>query len=326
MKRILKTCLTLWICLGCSFALVGCNYGGDVKSSNVEYDGAETFAENGVASDAAHDAGVDVENPNVQKEAKRIYHGNMMLQTIAFEDVQSMVNQTVKKYDGYIENESVNDSTSWNDDEILRYGNMMIRVPVENFEKLIQEIEACDDLVVKSKSVNTDDVSESYYDIENRLSTYQVKLKRLQELLSEAQNVSEVMEIENGIADVQYQIESLKGQLQHYDSKISYSTLDVSIQEVNVLMQSNRTAGYGNKIVASFVKGFTSGIAFLADLLLFVLRSWLLFVMIGGVVYVIRKKTKPKREAKKREQIASQQEVMAVRKIISEIAEESKDK
>lgn len=258
-------------------------------------------------------------NPNTDEQAKRTYYGNLRLETTSFAESQDYLYTCVSDAEGYLESDNTNQSSTYFSDDVALYNSdMTIRVPAENFKRLVRAIEDCEKCVVTYKSVQVDDISESYYDVKNRLKSYKVKLNTLRDLLADAENVTEILDIENAISNTQYEIESLQSQLNQYDSKVEYSVLNIQLYEVNVLSMSNKTAGYGSKLWASITQGFTSGINFISNLILFILQGWLLYVIVGIIICIIYKKTKPRRDAIKAEKKAMREEQMAVRKILSE--------
>lgn len=85
---------------------------------------------------------------------------------------------------------------------------------------------------VVSRSTDVADVTESYTDTEARLKTLRLQEERLLEILSKATELSDVLELESRLSDVRYQIESYEATLRSYDSRVSYSTLHITLQEV----------------------------------------------------------------------------------------------
>ena len=85
---------------------------------------------------------------------------------------------------------------------------------------------------VVSRSTDVSDVTESYTDTEARLNTLRLQEERLLAILSKATELTDVLELESRLSDVRYQIESYEATLRSYDSRVSYSTLHMTLQEV----------------------------------------------------------------------------------------------
>ena len=58
---------------------------------------------------------------------------------------------------------------------------------------------------------------------------------RLLELLESAQNLTEILEIEERLSDVSYELESYASQMRTYDNLVDYATVNLNISEVQEL-------------------------------------------------------------------------------------------
>ena len=112
-----------------------------------------------------------------------------------------------------------------------RYAHFTLRVPAEKLQEFICEANTV--CAATAYSEYMQDVSADYYDVQTRLETQRAKLARLNELLSQATDMSDLIEIESAISDTQYQIDRYMGQLNHFDSKVNYSYVYVSLQELS---------------------------------------------------------------------------------------------
>jgi uncharacterized protein YhaN len=85
---------------------------------------------------------------------------------------------------------------------------------------------------VVSISENVEDVTLQYVDMESHKKALLTEQERLLELLEKAETVEDIISIEDRLSEVRYQIESMESQLRTYDNKIDYSTVYLSIDEV----------------------------------------------------------------------------------------------
>ena len=85
-------------------------------------------------------------------------------------------------------------------------------------------------------SESTEDVTADYVDVEARLNSLEAQRQRLEELRAQAGNLEDLLAIENQLTQVQYQIESYTGQKRVLDDQITYSTVNVYLDEVKVLL------------------------------------------------------------------------------------------
>ncbi|WP_300369407.1 DUF4349 domain-containing protein [Brachyspira sp.] len=159
------------------------------------------------------------------------------------------VEEKVKEYKGYFDN--VESSKN-------RY-YLTIRIPKENLYTFIDFIENNEN--IENKNINTKDVTESYYDIENRIKNREVLLEKLRNYLRESKNIDEILKVEDRINTLTYEIESMKGNLKNMQSSIDYSKVTLSISNVGAIKSNTNIY---NKYVSmiSFLKEFFSGIIF----------------------------------------------------------------
>ncbi|WP_141709377.1 DUF4349 domain-containing protein, partial [Brachyspira hampsonii] len=114
---------------------------------------------------------------------------------------------------------------------------------------------------VENKNINTQDVTETYYDTENRIKNREVLLEKLRNYLREAKNIDEILKVEDRINTLTYEIETMKGNLKNLQSSIDYSRVTLNISNPEAIKSSTNIYNkYLNLI--SFLKAFFSGILF----------------------------------------------------------------
>ena len=79
-----------------------------------------------------------------------------------------------------------------------------------------------------------EDVTLQYVDVKSHKESLQVEQARLLELLERAENLEDIITLENRLTSVRYQIESMESTLRTYDDLVDYSTVNLQITEVEV--------------------------------------------------------------------------------------------
>ena len=87
----------------------------------------------------------------------------------------------------------------------------------------------------ESRSVTAVDVTDQYADLDTRLRNDQALRGRLQELLSRAKDVEDVLAIEKELTRIQSEIETRQGQLDRLKTEVALSGLSVSLDRKRVL-------------------------------------------------------------------------------------------
>lgn len=117
-----------------------------------------------------------------------------------------------------------------------RYGSYVIRVPEDAYTGFLQDAGELGYLASKTES--TENISTQYYDTEARLKTLRTKQERHQALLAEAEVMEDIISLESALSDVEYEIEQYSSTMNQYDSFVSFSTIDLTLQEVTKVWRS----------------------------------------------------------------------------------------
>ena len=128
----------------------------------------------------------------------------------------------------------------------------------------------------------------SYQDTRTRLDTQIALMERLQALITDSGDLSDLLALESQIADTQYQIDSLQSSLNRTDRQVSYSTVDVTLREEKVAELTDTRVSFGERIASAVTVGFEAFVDFLQDMAVFLVAA-LPFIAIVVVAFVIGK-------------------------------------
>ena len=280
--------------------LAGCGAAGGMKAeSSASMDLAKPEMsmpmEAPVAVEEAFDSGtgaVSVQRQQTQGE-KLIYTADLQMETTEFDRATEAIQALTAECGGYFESSSV---SSWG--RGYRDASYTVRVPAERYgDFLTRAGELCH---VLNKQEYTDNVTEAYYDIDGRLKTQQTKLERLQELLSRAENMEDIITIESAISETEAQIESLSGQLRHYDALVDYSTVNISLQEVYKLSNVEEApTTFGDRLGEAFRNGWSSFTNGLENFAVALAYGWMWVLVLAVIVVVAVRALRRRRRAKK---------------------------
>ena len=230
--------------LMCILLFTGCSSNSNVENHTVEEKGESV--EKVAMPDQMEDLGVSLESSLNRKIIKT---GKIYIETKDFETSIKEVVEQIEERGGFIENSMIEgDRLSFPN----RYRNaeIRLRLPNENFEPFINQASIFGN--VRKSSVEGEDVTDVYVDTETRLKSLETQRQRLFDLLENSGSLTELLEIEKELANVSYQIESLKGSLNHYDSLIEYSTIAVRVEEVRDYTDTQKNLTLKEKIVKRF--------------------------------------------------------------------------
>lgn len=227
---------------------------------------------------------------NTQQE-KIIRTASISLKTLSFEETLSAIRELTAQYGGREEYFYQSGDTAGGE---LRRANLTLRIPVGSLDDFLSGTQAY--AQTTSITQTSEDVSDSYYDIQSRLEVQQQKLARLQKLMESAENVSDLIDIESAIADAQYNIDRYTGQLKGYDSQVDYSTVDVSVREIR--LEESEEIGLSQRIRIGLENSLKDGADFLEDMVIFLVSAAPWLAVVAVVVIVIRCIVKKKKHQK----------------------------
>ncbi|MCR4745465.1 MAG: DUF4349 domain-containing protein [Lachnospiraceae bacterium] len=257
-------------------------------------------------------------------DEKIVYTTNMSISSKNFDESVSATKALAKKYSAVIQSESYSDpDTSWYTSGGYRRGSyrqydLSLRVPRKNYESFLNsagEIEG----VVDYRNSTAENISQSYYDTKEVISAYEDELKRLKELMAEADKMADIIVIEEKITNVQTLLNQERSNLRRMDTDVSYSYVNMTINEVAVYVkEEKKERTYAEKLIDAFVDSIDEFRTVLGNFILWIVRHWAFLIFLGLVIFGIiklknRNKGLPKmsrkerREAKKAAKLAAQQ-------------------
>lgn len=127
--------------------------------------------------------------------------------------------------------------------------DLTIRIPADQLANFVSQVSEISN--VTSSRESAEDVTLSYADTESRKKALETEQDRLLELMEQAETTEDLLAIESRLTDVRYQLESAASQLKLYDSLVSYSTVYLTVEEVQKLTPVQELSTWG-KITTGF--------------------------------------------------------------------------
>ena len=214
--------------------------------------------------------------------AKIIYTAYLSIETKDYDWAYQQLNDTLSSVDGYLE--SSNEYTDSTDS--TRTLSLTLRVPEGSYDAFVDAAEQAGN--VTSKSESADDVTTQYMDIEARLDNLTAQRTRLQELQASADDLTDLLQIESSLSDVQYQIESYQSQLNWYSQQVSYCTVNITLDEVETLTTGTSFAA---RLADAAKNGWWNFTAGAQAVVVFLIGAWPAIVIgaaCGVVFYKVR--------------------------------------
>ena len=272
-KWILVLAVLLTVC-GCSAKKSeddGYSYGMKNSSDSIAYvDGSPEYYENNGA-----------EVPRDPNQEKLVYTGNISLETKNYEDFTAEVFKIVSKYRGFKQAVSEN---VWNN---RRHMSLTVRIPAEHFEEFLDDLRNTEGSLV-SVSTYVDNITKQYYDNELQIQSLETQHERLLELLEKAANLSDVIQLEERLSDVEYRLNKLYSEKNTMDADVAFSTVEMTIDEVTAYTETTFLKRIKDAFGGSW-RNFTDN---LEDGVIWIIYALPALIIAGIAVFFLRKPAK----------------------------------
>ena len=220
------------------------------------YDSAAGGADSSLMPANAAEAATD------ETAQKIIYNASLSMESTDFDAARETLMAAVEANEAWMESASVYGTEKDHD----RSADYTVRVPVDNYRAFLAAVGEAGS--VRNVSENAENITSSYIDVQARLTALEAQRTRLNELADQAETTADLLEIESQLSDVQYQLENYTRQLRNMDQQVSYSTVDINLQEVVTLTPTGVTFieriadafGGGWDAFVGFVQGHCAGL------------------------------------------------------------------
>lgn len=173
------------------------------------------------------------EGAQTASSRKLIRNVNLEVETQEYDDLVAFLESSAAAVGGYVENSYSYNGSSYNGRGSRRSANFTLRIPADKLDQFLNDVSGRSNVI--SRNQNVQDVTLTYVDMESHKNALRTEEQSLINMLAKAETVEDLITIENRLADVRYQIESMESQLRTYDNLVDYATLTISVSEVEEL-------------------------------------------------------------------------------------------
>ena len=202
----------------------------DTSSSSMMAMGApeEAVAESeAVNGQIASSSGIDSVDTTAQKLIKTV---NLTMQTREFDTLLENIQAKTAECGGYVEQSDISGLSYYNTNG-YRYAWLTLRIPADRLDEFVTIVSGLGNVTSKNESV--EDVTLQYVDVESHIEALETEQARLLELMEQAETMEDIISIESRLSEIRYELQSYESRLRTYDNQVNYSTVTVSIDEVD---------------------------------------------------------------------------------------------
>ena len=235
MKKL--TALLLTLCLALSLAACGASSKGSITQA--AYPESPAAAMDMAAPEEAMEYFMDNKNALAEsgstgssvlpENRKWVITVDMTTETEDLDGCLAALDQKIAALQGYVEDQNTHNGSTYSSRR-YRSANLTVRIPAGDVDAFTEEVAGIANVV--SKNLRREDITLNYTTTENRLKALTTEEARLLELLAQAENMTDLLEIEARLTDVRYELENYGSQLRLYDNQVDYATIYLFIEEV----------------------------------------------------------------------------------------------
>jgi hypothetical protein len=216
---------------------------------------------------------------NIDWDKKIIKTANVTMELKDYNNYNKNIHNSIKRFGAYIAGEEQTQSSSTIEN------NITIKVPVEQFEDLMNSFSG-DGIKVLEKKITTEDVTAEVVDTKGRVEAKKEVRQQYLALLKQAKTMKDILEVQNEINTITEELESASGRVKYLTHQAAYSTIHLKyFQYLNADSKPDEESGFFSKIKEAFISGATGIGSFIIGLI----GVWPLLILIVAVIAGIRK-------------------------------------
>lgn len=256
---------------------------------------AAPAAMSGAGSNA--ESAADTASIPLPENRKWVITMSLTAETENLTDAMGLLAEKIQESGGYVESQSVSGTAANSGRSPSAY--ITVRIPAEQLDSFVEDVSGMTNVVSSSRYV--EDITLRYTDTEGRVKALQTEEARLLELMEQAETMSDLLEIEERLTEVRYQLENYTSTLRLYDNQVDYATLDLTLREVAKFTPPEKQ-GFWEKVTSGLADSIVDLGQGMVDVTAWVLIELPYLVLVGLLgwltVFLTRRSIKKRREKK----------------------------
>ena len=256
---------------------------------------AAPAAMSGAGSNA--ESAADTASIPLPENRKWVITMSLTAETENLADAMGLLAEKIQESGGYVESQSISGTAVNSGRSPSAY--ITVRIPAEQLDSFVEDVSGMTNVVSSSRYV--EDITLRYTDTEGRVKALQTEEARLLELMEQAETMSDLLEIEERLTEVRYQLENYTSTLRLYDNQVDYATLDLTLREVEKFTPPEKQ-GFWQKVTSGLADSMVDlgqGIVDFVAWVLIELPYLVLVGLLGWLTVFLTRRSIKKRRAKK---------------------------
>ncbi len=229
---------------------------------------------------------------------KVIFTASLEIESTNYTKSIGILEKMIETYDGYIQDSNVETNSSSNNFNSSRTATYTIRIPSGKMKAFLSKSGDIGNVILNTSK--GDDVTDQFFDTQAHLNSLKIQEERLLELLKKATTLKDILDLEDRISQVRYEIEQLTGTLKQLTSRVDLSTVTITINEVETITEP-KPVGFWAQVGETFATSVDALVTTLKtlSLILVAVSPFVLTLLILGIIVfifyrLVNRKKKPK--------------------------------
>lgn len=272
---------------------------------------SEMAVEDSISGDVDYEEEVtnDINSESKNSYDKKIRKSyNYSVESEEYDYFLSNLKSKLEELGGYIDSEDEVQRSKLNSlrtkEYTVRKDSLVVRVPSDKVDEFIKEFNNGCYILVKNEFV--EDVTAQYLDLETHIESLKDEYKVLNDLLDKAESVSEIIEVQDRLTSINYEIESYEKSLEILQEDVEFSKFNISIEEV--IYYTDKIESYRSDIIESWCEVIEGWLSTALPSILLVTISLIPFIALLCVAYYMISKMVLKNKQKYQQTIVIKNE------------------
>jgi hypothetical protein len=209
-------------------------------------------------------------------ERKIIRNGKLTIETDSPTDGQQKITTIAESFGGFVITSEFRQAGATSSEMVT----ITVRVPANQFNEALEKFRKTGNRVL-NENVTGQDVTEEFLDLEARIKTKKALEAQFLEIMKQAKNVSDALEVQSQIADVRTEIERMEGRKRYLQNQSELSTITIILQTPAPIVTAS-TNNFGRSIK----EAFGDGIDLAANIVLYLIRLVIVLIPIALFIFL----------------------------------------
>ncbi len=218
------------------------------------------------------EADMDTSSSDLPQAAERIVIKNAEISIVVSDPVVTMdaINRMAEELGGYVVSSNQYQTELESGAKVPR-ASTTIRVPAEKLNDVLANIRKMSERPVLSETINSQDVTKEYTDLQSRLRNLEAAETQLTKIMDSATKTEDVMSVYNQLVDVREKIEVIKGQIKYYDQSAALSAVSVDLLANEAVQPLTIGSWQPEGVAKSALQALINTLKFLANLVIWMI-------------------------------------------------------